>query len=566
MSTSTLPIDEWEFLMPKDKVIRAAAYLRRSDPRKEANFSLGMQKDKITEYCQANGIVLIEDYIFFDKYTGMEWRQRKGMQQTLEVARIRAVDVVVFYRLDRMARDYIDQIVIQEQLKAYGVKIITLDPEEHADDDSPTGQIVRMVYAWQANIERNHIVEKCKDGKQKRARNGHLITGNHPLFGYDWIDKEEIRDGEHFLVKKSYYVINEEQAVIVTEMFEMADNGVPLHRIAYILTQRGIKTPGGKDVWTHNSVKYILSHPYYKGYVEVFKRGQEHIKGEGTRRFYRPQEERIRVENAVPAIVSEELWERVQLRIAENKALSPRNMKDPTLTLLRGRIYCGRCGSKMTVGSSVKNGIYYMCQKIKNGMKGHFECDNGTIAAHIADAKAWKEAQAIILNPAALDEELEKRRTQDPDKEELDALDKLAGEIIPEIINLTNTIASMAPCPAQSVLIQRLDVLERKRLDIEERKDRITRRRVNWQKAQEKVEEFKRWCENHREQLASDSYTPTFEEKQTALFQLGLVARVYRKDQEAELGYRMTVEFSPPTVMSVLSLDGVIYLTGRNLR
>jgi len=66
--------------------------------------------------------------------------------------------------------------------------------------------------------------------------------------------------------------------------------------------------------------------------------------------------------------------------------------------------------------------------------------------------------------------------------------------------------------------------------------------------------------------LASDSYTPTFEEKQTALFELGLIARVYRKDQEKELGYRMAVEFSPPTIMSSLSLDGIIYLTGRNLR
>src|SRR5437588_8700843 len=87
-----------------------------------------------------------------------QWRERKGLQQTLEVAKLRLVDVVIFYRLDRMARDYIDQIVIQEQLRAYGVKVITLDPDEHADDDSPTGQIVRMVYAWQANIERNHIV------------------------------------------------------------------------------------------------------------------------------------------------------------------------------------------------------------------------------------------------------------------------------------------------------------------------------------------------------------------------------------------------------------------------
>src|SRR5437773_9217599 len=99
----------------------------------------------------------------------------------------------------------------------------------------------------------------------------------------------------------------------------------------------------------------------------------------------------------------------------------------------------------MTIGSSVRNGIYYVCQKVKGGMKGHYACDNGTIVARIADEKAWKEAQAIILNPAALEEELEKRRTDDPVREELDSLDRAAAKIIPEIINLTNTIASIPP-------------------------------------------------------------------------------------------------------------------------
>ena len=199
-------------------------------------------------------------------------------------------------------------------------------------------------------------------------------------------------------------------------------------------------------------------------------------------------------------------------------------------------------------------------------MKGHYGCDNGTIAAHIADEKAWREVQALILQPEVLDEELEKRRTEDPVKEEIEALDNIAAGIIPHIINLTATIESMAPSAAQAVLIQRLDVLEKQRLDIEERKDRITRRRVDWQKAQEKIEGFKRWCEQKRPQLANNSYSPTFEEKTTALFELGLIARVYRKEQEQELGYRMSVEFSPPAIMSSFSLDRVIYLTGRNLR
>src|SRR5438105_12234607 len=126
-----MPVQKgWEFLLPKDHVLRGAGYIRRSDPRKEANFSLGMQKDKIIEYCQTHGIVISDEYIFSDRYTGMEWRERKGLQQALEACHRKEVDVVIAYRLDRLARDYIDQIVVREQIKSYGQNIVTLDPKE----------------------------------------------------------------------------------------------------------------------------------------------------------------------------------------------------------------------------------------------------------------------------------------------------------------------------------------------------------------------------------------------------------------------------------------------------
>ena len=76
-----------------------------------------------------------------------------------------------------------------------------------------------------------------------------------------------------------------------------------------------------------------------------------------------------------------------------------------------------------------ENGDWLKCKKwryiiyaeSKKRHEGTLQCDNGTIVARIADEKAWKEAQTIILDPTCLEEELEKRRTGDPVKEELES-------------------------------------------------------------------------------------------------------------------------------------------------
>ena len=41
--------------------------------------------------------------------------------------------------------------------------------------------------------------------------------------------------------------------------------GKTIRTIADILTERGIKTPGGKDRWSVSTVKSILSNEKYKG-------------------------------------------------------------------------------------------------------------------------------------------------------------------------------------------------------------------------------------------------------------------------------------------------------------
>ncbi len=60
-------------------------------------------------------------------------------------------------------------------------------------------------------------------------------------------------------------VVNPEQAKIVRLIFKLFLEGMTPHSIAAELTNRGIKTPGGKDVWNRQTVRRILSNEKYKG-------------------------------------------------------------------------------------------------------------------------------------------------------------------------------------------------------------------------------------------------------------------------------------------------------------
>ncbi len=559
--------------MPKEKIVRAAGYTRRSDPRQEKNFSLEMQKSKIIAYCKENAAALTEDHLFLDKYTGRVWRERKGLQALLDAARRREFDILIVYKLDRLSRDHIDQIVIIEQLKYYGVTVMSLDPEEHADDDSLSGQIIRMVYAFQAEIERNKIIERCADGRQQRVDNGHILTGGSPLYGYEWVDGVENRDGHEFIVKKSAYVIKPDivytdeegneytEGKIVIWIFELAEQGYSLRSIAYELTRRGIKTPKGKDIWPKTTVLWILRHPYYKGVVEVFKTQQIFTPGEGYKHSQRPKEQwQLMPAGLVPPLVSEALWNTVQRKLSTNKEHSPRKQRNPEETLMRGFVFCGYCGVKMSVCGGTENPrhpIRYYCRTVREQFKDRKKCTNGVIVVRLVDDPAWEEAVKVILDPEELHQQLAKRQTEDPNKEERETIDRLLFEIVPNIINLTKTIETMQPSPAQEILLERLNILAQQKLDLEDRRDQLTRRTIDWQEVEKSYEQFAHWCEHVRPQLADNSYTPTWREKRNAIEKIGITVKVFRTDHTP----RLLVEKSPPEIMEVLCPGNSIPLT-----
>jgi site-specific DNA recombinase len=382
--------------MPREKILRAAYYGRVSDEKQEKMYSPAFQKSKCLTYMREQNYAHKMEHEYFDTYTGRDWRNRKELQKLIEGAKRHEFDIVVMYRLDRFSRDLTGQIVVRDQLKFYGVTIVTLDPDEHADDDSPLGEVIRAVYGFQAEIQRKKVIEITQDGLKERVSQGKLLAGRKPLYGYHWNNDEE----------KAFYVLFEPERKVVERIFTLYKEGVPMRRIAHILTEEGIPTPDGKVYWRAMTIYNILTHPGYTGKAYAYVNRFEFVPGEGMKRTERPQEEWIEVKgNPIPAIIDQETFDLVQKKLKKNKEEAARNNKYPTETLCRcGIVLCGHCKRNMSVQRTGRPRVpYYRCNSVREGYK---ECLGPSITANILDSAMWKKAVEVIKDPAILHKKL----------------------------------------------------------------------------------------------------------------------------------------------------------------
>jgi site-specific DNA recombinase len=532
--------------MPQ-RVKRAAIYKRVSDEEQKKGYSLPEQEAKCREALTLEGCSLKESHIFFDVFTGKYWRERQGLQAMLAAAKRHEFDIVYVTELDRLARNHIHQEIIREELRYYGVTTVSLNKEERADDDSLTGNIVRTIFGFLAEEERKKIVKRTQTGIQSRVEEGHLLPSRRPLYGYEWEDRWVVREGKEILVKKAAYVIKEDEAKVVVWIFELAYEGVSMRRIAIMLTEKGIPTPDGKTLWRFQTVQSILSNSFYTGQAFAYRYQWEFKPGEGMRRHLRPEGERMALpDGVVPALISQEVFDKVQEQLAYNKQMAQRNNKHPQRTLLRcGMVVCGYCGRNMTVQhSNTRNCTSYICSAERYG---YHECIGVKIRHHLLDEVVWQKAREIIQDPDRLEAELVKKQINDTGQDSLEAIERLLKQVIDSIINLTQTIEKTKIPAAQEVLAQRLDVLVKQKQGYEEERDQLLRHQINYEEAHKAFIRFKEWCCEVRPRFDDSSYQPTYQEKREACERLGLSAVVYRQDHEPHF----TVELSPPEIMSI---------------
>jgi site-specific DNA recombinase len=188
-----------------------------------------------------------------------------------------------------------------------------------------------------AELERAKIIERVTRGKQLRLAQGQLLGCGVHTFGYDYIRKTP--------TSRPQMIINQREAEIIRNVFETyASEQIGLDRIAKRLEDMGAITKTGKKLWRRSFLKTVLRNETYLGvkYYNTMRVIREYanpiydIKHSTKKNIKRNREDWIGVE--VPAIISRELFERVQERLKVNRKRyrNPRQAQ-----LLSALVRCG---------------------------------------------------------------------------------------------------------------------------------------------------------------------------------------------------------------------------------
>jgi site-specific DNA recombinase len=238
-------------------------------------------------------------------------------------------EVVYFLAADRIARDVTHQRIIVGELVKHDKQIIINGVDYR---NNPENMVTLTILGAVAEFERAKIIERMIRGKHHRLRKGEMI-GGQPPFGYSYVKKTQRTPAT--------LAINEPQASIVRQLFEMYGNGASLNTLTRWLEQNEIKTALGRTLWELATLKGILRCRTYTG-----------------NRYYRatnisdavvPKHQRKATADAemlcvkVPAIISQELFDRVQAKFEQNVR---RYKQPPALHLLGSMVECGECGCR----------------------------------------------------------------------------------------------------------------------------------------------------------------------------------------------------------------------------
>ncbi len=244
-------------------------------------------------------------------------------------------------------------------------------------------------------------------------------------FGYRYVRKSEHTGAA--------YQIVEHEAALVAELFRRyTDDGASLGELARWLTASNVPTRTGKNRWDRSVVWGMLRNPAYAGRAVFGKTAVRHepaslnrvarLQGRTTPRAFktvdRPRQDGIEI--AVPAIISEDTFERAAQRLADNKRFASRNSTTPWL--LQGLAACAGCGYgyyRTSTRTTNKKIYYYRCLGSDDyRYPGGRVCDNKPVRADYLDTVVWDHITTLLADPQLIRAEIDKRlataRTSDP--------------------------------------------------------------------------------------------------------------------------------------------------------
>lgn len=343
---------------------RVAAYCRVSTDDEEQLTSYNTQKRVYTDMVMANKDWELVGIYADEGISGTRADKRPEFKRMIDDCFAGKIDYIITKSVSRFARNTVDCLDHVRQLKARGIGVYF--EEQNIDTLKCDSELYLVIYAGFAQSESESMSKNITWSYRKNFEDGKCIYIYKKLLGY-----KKGADGTPEIVP--------EEAVIVERIFNMFLAGMTAEGISNVLKAEKIKVPGKELNFSKKMILGILQNEKYCGdcilqkTVTVDCISKTRKKNEGEAPMYL-------VENSHPAIVSREVFNRVQEEISRRKALPPQSKKKAVTAsgkyskyALTEVLKCGECGSRykrVTWTSRGKKQIVWRCvSRLDHGKK-----------------------------------------------------------------------------------------------------------------------------------------------------------------------------------------------------
>jgi len=379
--------------------MRTAIYVRVSTSRQAQAQTIEQQLDRLRTHMQEQGEDIVSDTIFRDDGYSGATLNRPGLDRLRDAVRAGAVGRVLVTDPDRLARNYVQLMVLLEELEHHGCQVEFLDRPMGRD---PQDQLLLQIRGAVAEYERTLIAERMRRGRQMKLRAGCLLPWTRAPYGYR-LDPDRPRDPVGVTVDPA-------EAAVIREVFaRFIEDHSSLFSLAKYLRALGIASPTGRPHWSPTTLRGILTNPSYTGQVFAgrwrsrpprSRRSATHPIGRPSdSSIPTPAEQWMPVAN-IPALISEEQFKLAREKLDQNQAFARRHNTRHEY-LLRALVSCGVCQSGCVCRTVHPGYNYYVCRGKGDAITSRREtsCSARYAPAQQLDDLVWKDLCALLTAP-----------------------------------------------------------------------------------------------------------------------------------------------------------------------
>lgn len=354
--------------MRKTKKIESgvAAIYARYSSHAQRDCSIEQQMQECTAKAVELGLTVVHEYS--DRAVSGKTDNRPSFQKMLKDADKGKFQYLIAWKSNRLGRNMLNAMVNEERLREAGVKCVYVEEDF---DDSAAGRFALRSMMNVNQFYSENMAEDIQRGLRDSASECKCL-GTMP-YGFKKGD-----DGK--------YVINDDEAEIVREVFRRVANGEPQINIADDMNARGIPRRKGKKTfqWTKSSFQNILHNEKYTGVYKYMD---------------------IVVPGGMPRIIDDELFRKVQevTTTKKNPYQNTRRRTKNGLYLLTGKLFCGKCGAAMSgISGTARDGnlkFYYVCQNKRT----EHSCNKKNVPRDWIENKVAEAITNFVLTDETID-------------------------------------------------------------------------------------------------------------------------------------------------------------------